>query len=52
MLMPKPIHPWRQVHRDEWEGKFAEQLTYQWYKDHGNEQAYHFRMRNATILVK
>ena len=52
ILMPKPTHPWHQVHRDEWESKFAVQLTHQWYKDHRNEQEYHSRMRNATILVK
>ena len=51
-LTPKPTHPWHQVHRDEWESKFAAQLTHQWYKDHRHEQEYHFRKRNATILVK
>ena len=50
--MTKPTHPWHQVHRDEWEDKVAAQLTHQWYKDRGNEQEYHFRMRNATVLVK
>ena len=50
--MPNPTHPWHQVHRDEWESKFAVQLTQQWYKDHRHEQEYHIRMRNATILVK
>ena len=50
--MPKPTHPWHQVHRDEREGKFTVQLSHQWYKDHKNGQEYHFRKRNATILVK
>ena len=51
-LTPKPTHPWHQVHRDEWESKLAAQLTHEWYKDHRHEQTYHFRKRNATILVK
>ena len=51
-LMPSPTHPWHQVHRDEWESKFAVHLTQQWHKDHRQEQKYDFRMRNATILVK
>ena len=50
--MPKPTQPWHQVHNNEWESNFTAQLTHQWYKDHGNEQEYHFRMGNATILVK
>ena len=50
-LMCKPTNPWHQVHRDERESKLAV-LTFQWYKDHGNQQAYHSRMRNAAILVK
>ena len=48
----QPTHPWHQVHNDERESKFTAQLTHQWYKDHKNEQEYHFRMRDATILVR
>ena len=47
--MPNPTHPWRQVHKDERESKFAVQLTQQWHKDHRHEQKYSFRMNEGHV---
>ena len=29
-LIPKPTHPWHQVHNDEWEGEQKSKPTHEW----------------------